>query len=741
MSELVLNNNVSYSMPKTKKRKEKALNEMKAKLENAKLSLIYAELEELNISFNRNYTTAKELVNDLQGKLNDIDFNNVKSVVEKVEASLNTMVSELEKGSTSAFTKVMTGNLAKGIAKSIGISLAGRTALMLAPTVGTKALVSAGLAGYGLYRIIKNRKQIIEINENNELNNILQDLEVTKDENNNYLDTRFNDNIQEEIRLFLKNSNVKFDDTGYRSLREVIYSLDMDKKKSLCTLLNSKIGKGIDIDKRISKARKKLNVMASSAAGISAGFTLGMQGATAINSIDPALTAGFLNGTLLASFADKTVGTDWFTKLSGAFGLIGTEVLEHIPVIGGVAKKVFAAENMAAFTAVGATGGFVVGLGLYLASVFKKIYNSSKNKKESLEYLKLDSEKYGETDKVELEEIVKKTLNSENIGELAIIDIVTGYLKESNITLEGNLRSIKELRESISKLPSSDKKKAQDILSKINDNLNNDPEFIRKLKKAGKISIVLFTSGLAAMSVYDIIKGGEFLPEISKKLFPQNNIYNPLTVEPITAPLNNTNVDDAAMIEDARKIALEFNDVKYHMQASNISNTTYADEFIKRNPSFQGVYNGTAVVNSGITGVAADNIVNLIMPGTVSPKELVPNVSVICERLDQLSPKELYAFARYTNDLSGGGKMLETLKQVIGYETYLSKINEYINGIENTQRLRELIIDLSRKVITGVIPLSAAITTIEIAEKIKTDSDYEVDAKELETADNMKAKN
>ncbi len=736
MSELTANNNMSYSMPKTKERKAKALNEMKAKLEETKLNLIYAELEELNIPFNRNYTSVNELVHDFEGKVSDIDFNNIKNIVDKVENSLDTMVSELEKGSTSAFTRVMTSDLAKGIAKSLGISLAGRTALLLAPTVGTKALVAAGLAGYGLYRVIKNRKEIIKINETNELNNILQDLEVTKDENNKYLDTRFNESIQEEIRLFLKNSNVKFDDTGYRSLREIIYSLDNDKKRSLCALLNDKLGKGIDIEKRVKKAKRKLNVVASSAAGVSAGFALGMQAATAVNSIDPALTAGVLNGTVLAGFAEKISGADWFTKLSGAIGLVGSEVLQHVPIIGKVVEKVLAAENLAAFAAIGATGGLVASLGLYVVSVLKKIFNSSKNKKETLEYLRLDNEKYGEMDKPELEEIAKRVHESENFGELAVIDLVTGYLKENNITLNGNLKSINDLREAINGLSKDEKKVAHKILSSIDYNLDNDPDFLKGLKKAGKISLALFTSGLALMSVYDIVKGGEFLPELSKKLFPDNNIYNPITIAPVDQPYNVDNPIEKEMMDHAREIDLEFNDIKYHTVMDGNAQTAYGASFMEHNPSFQGVLNGGAVVNAGVTENAANNIhfLDFLMPAQNTPQEMVPNIPAICERLDQLSPKELYAFARYTSSLSGGGKMLEATKQILGYETYLEKITKYITGVENTQKLHELIIDVSRKVLTGMIPLSAAFSALGIASKKNNNDDYKVAEEELETS-------
>ncbi len=724
MSEIVLD----YSMPKTKERRIKAINEMKAKIENAKLNLIYAELEEINIPFNRNYNSVNDLVNDLKGKVSNIDFNNVKNIVSKVEKSLNTMVSELEKGSTTAFTRVMTSDLAKGIAKSLGISLAGRTALLLAPTVGSKALVATGLAGYGLYKVIKNRNEIVKINENNELNNILQDLEVTKDENNNYLDTRFNESIQEEIKLFLKNSNVKFEYTGYRSLREIIYSLDNDKKKSLCALLNNKLGKGIDIENRIKKAKRKLNIIASSAAGVSAGITLGMQSATFVNSIDPALTAGLLNGTVLAAFAEKIVGAEWFTKLSGALGLVGSEILEHVPLIGEVVQKTLAAENIASFVACGALGGLAVSSGLYIASALKKIFNYSKSKKENLEYLRLDSEKYGESDKPELEEITRRVHESEDFGKLAIIDIISGYLKENNINIDSNIKSISDLRGAISKLSKDEKKVAYKIISSISYNLNNDPDFLKNIKKAGKISLVLFTSGLALMSVYDIVKGGEFLPELSKKLFKDNNIYNPLTIKPVDMPYNVTDPNEKEIFDKSREISLEFNDIKYHTVMDGNSKTAYGTAFMKHNPSYQGVYTGKALVDAGLMKNVAEkiHIFDFLIPKDNNSQEMVPNIPLICERLDKLSPKELYSFARYTNSLSGGGKMLEAIKQVLGYETYLEKITKYITGIENTQKMHELLINLSNKVVMGVIPLSAALNALFASSKKSTNDDYKV---------------
>ena len=255
---LTLNNNINIDnsiMSKTKEKKKIVLNEIKNKLEQAKLNLIYTELEELNINIEKNYTSVDELKKDIKGKINELDYNKININIKKIDGQLEELVGELEQGSTNAFTNLMTSDLSKTIAKTLGITLAGRTALILAPTIGTKAMVAAGLSGYGLYRLIKNRKEIIKSNEVNELNNILMDLEVTKEEGK-YTDTRFDSATQEEIRKFLKTIRVNFEDTGYRSLRSTIYSLDNEQKRALCNLLNIKLGKGINIEKRITSAKK-----------------------------------------------------------------------------------------------------------------------------------------------------------------------------------------------------------------------------------------------------------------------------------------------------------------------------------------------------------------------------------------------------------------------------------------------------------------------------------------------------
>ena len=155
-------NDKSITMPNTKARKKDVAKRIREKLEEAKLNLIYTELEEAGIGFVRGYESVDRLLSDIK-KNNELDYNRAKSIADSVSGQLEGMVNELENGSTNAFTKIMTSPISKSIAKTLGISLAGRTALLLAPTVASKAVIGAALAGYGLYRVIKSRKEIIRI--------------------------------------------------------------------------------------------------------------------------------------------------------------------------------------------------------------------------------------------------------------------------------------------------------------------------------------------------------------------------------------------------------------------------------------------------------------------------------------------------------------------------------------------------------------------------------------------------
>ena len=58
----------SINLPKIHKKKKKALNELRTKMENAKLNLIYTELEEMGINIENNFTSVNELTKYIKFK-------------------------------------------------------------------------------------------------------------------------------------------------------------------------------------------------------------------------------------------------------------------------------------------------------------------------------------------------------------------------------------------------------------------------------------------------------------------------------------------------------------------------------------------------------------------------------------------------------------------------------------------------------------------------------------------------
>lgn len=734
----ILNNN--EVMKNTKATKKEVMKEIKERLEVAKLNLIYTELESANIQIEKKYSTVKELLADTKKTISTLDYNRLSTIVKNIDDSLNGMVGSLEAGSTNAFTKLMTSDLAKSIAKTLGISLAGRTALILAPTIGTKALVGVGLGAYSLYKVIKNRKDIIIANESNELNNILMEMETSKIDGK-IVDTRFSEDMQKDIRKFLKDSGIVFEDTGYRSLRQTIYSLDSENKRGLCDLLNIKYGKGIEVDSRVNKAKKKLNVVASTATSVGVGATVGVNLATAINSVDPGLLAGTLNGTLLGAWISSQTQSAWYGALSGGLTLIGTEVLQHLPVVGKFAEKVFAAENLAALGTIGATGGLIAGATMGLVSAGMNIYKSINDKKVHDEFVKMDGEKYKLEDEKEIAEIRKKLYNPPKFVENIVLDLINGYFKDEGIDLGFIPKDIDEVRVAVSKLPDDKRKRANQIISLINSNIEQDPSFVSKLKNAGKISIGLFTAGLAVMSVYDIIKGGTFLPEVSRALFPTNNIHNPIPVpEPYDKPFDQTNRTEQALIEKNEEFYNKFNSEEYMVENDGNSTFEYGLNYTMENPNAAGYFGGKYAMEAGMAENAAPkwltNFLDWVVEicGGEAPAEFIPNVPAISDKIDTLSTEQLYEFYRYFAGVKDDGSpMYRAISEALSYAKPLEKVSEYVNGYQRTQDLHNLINKISAAIGNGSVPIAVGLEALGVIQKRDSGKDFEITQEEIQS--------
>lgn len=749
-----LNNNIDVKLPKLQSKKKKVLNEIRAKAEQAKLNLIYTELKEAGIPFEEKYSTVKELQNDLKNKVSTVDFNKIEIIINKINTQIDETVENLSKGSTNAFTNLMTSDLTKTIGKTLGISLAGRTALILAPTVGTKAIVGTAMTGLGLYRVIKNRNEIKTVNENNELNSIISDIETTKD-GNLTIDTRLSADLQNIVRVYLKNNNINFQDTGYRSLRQAMYSLDINTKRGLVDLLNNKSGKGINVQERIEKSKRKLNVVAVGATTTGLGLKMGVDAATAVNSVNPGLLAGGINATFLANWVEKVTDKKWYSAMAGGLGYIGTNILENLPVVGGIAEDAFALENIVSLGAIGATGGLITGAALGLTSSVKQILNYRKTKKENDEFLKLDAEKYKDDDINEFKEIKHNLENVPTEIEALVLDVICGSLNDEGIHLENYPKNMNSLKSEIEKLNSKDNQKAKSIIAKVERVLEN-PSFESQLLKAGKISIGMFTAGLAALSVYDIIKGGTFLPELSKSLFPNNNIHIPLEIPEDGSHVLNES-DNPEAYNKSESINKEFQSGKgtitsgennainveyFHensgenfiadLESKDIANSERKDGesiikyFLRR---YLELNQTNREVLFGFEKEGIDYITDKI--GVDIKHKIVPNLGAISEKLDSLSPEELLFFTRYMRGQEATDELTKEIKRLLFSPKYSNIISNYIQGFETINKNRDLANNLIKIISTGAIPTSVFVEALANIEKQNTNSEYGIKEEEI----------
>lgn len=511
--------------------RDKTINSLRKKFHVEKLEMAKALLHRNGITIDPNAKTLDELMKYIKKHENPNIAYNAEQLVAGISQNLQVLLSELENGSMNAFQKFM--KKAEAVVKPLATvttkSLAVRTAVTLAPTVTSKLVVSAGITGWNAFKLIRNKKERAVLTRENELEKILQELEVTIIDDE-IIDTRFNEEAQEKIREFLKKKKIDFVDSGYMSLRQTIHNLDFMNKKELCHILNDLLHRELQIEERLNK--RKGNFFEKIKQGgkkISNGAFLGAGAAAAINSIDPALLAGPLNGTVLGYIAEKLMSNDLLTKIMGLTGTLGTAALEWIPVAGEWFENAFAIENMIAL----GIGGAGLGVAGIVASSAMKVAKSIKDKfkyiSRSEEIKKLDAKCYGDSDRAELEIMRQLRNQKENTPEeQMIIDLVYGYITTDLKQPVNKPNDIFELTTLIGSLDDNCKRKLTSFLEKLKDcNSKNYGDFVNFIIKSGKTISTLTLLGFAGLSVYDLLKDGTFLPEVSAKLFADvpDNVY------------------------------------------------------------------------------------------------------------------------------------------------------------------------------------------------------------------------
>ncbi len=540
--------NVPLFPEKVKENKIKVINQAKNQLNNVKVDILKKALDERNISYDNDITDFLELTSYLKKNLNVKEYEDIKIVITNINQKIEEVLKDLIAGSTNAFSKFLQGgyeSLIKPLAEATTISLASRTALTLAPTLPMKLAVSGALSGYTAYKLIKNHKYNKIANKNYELNKILEELEVTKNKNNQICDTRFNKNIQDTIRNFFRENNINFTDTGYLSLREAIYSLPLPEKEKLCRLLINVTGIGIDIDKRLEKYNKNVFKKAKEqvVSPIVKTSVAGAAVATTINAIDPAILSTPINSTVVGTLISKLAKSPVVAWLSaGATGLL-TAFGKFIPYVGEVITKILAIENISVFIALGAIvgAGNVVTKGVI--NVIKNIKDKFTTNKMQKEIFSLDSKLYEKDNSKEISLINQKLLDNVSLEEKAIIAIVCQYLNEHNIYCGSMPENINELKNIIKNLDAKNKIKAIKLLNTlINYNNKERLTFKKAVLKYGKMTLVTLLCGAASLSVYDILTGGDFLNNLVLRGIPEKlpTIDNTaMPIEKIPEPINN----------------------------------------------------------------------------------------------------------------------------------------------------------------------------------------------------------
>ena len=527
MSEAIAINYPAFNT-KVKVNKRKVIKELEKKVEDGKLEMLKASLKEKNLPFNDEIKDYYNFIADVQKNLKDRDLAEANTIINNLNREVDRMVLSLKEGSTTAFTKFLqtvNEKVLSPVGNAITNSLAMNTVMSLIPSIPVKIGASIALTGIALHNINKVDKYKIETNRTYELNKILQEHEVTFDNEGIILDTRFNENDQNIIRGFLKSNNIIYEDTGYLSLREAIYSLDNEKKEELLNKL--------DITKEQEDRLAKLNdniftrfakkVIAPVGAAAAAGTGI----ATSVNAVDPTILSGALNTGIVGTIVSKLANSKVIGWITGAVTGVVNVVGKHIPVIGSIISKASAIENIAVLTVAGAGVGLIGVIG-------KGIYNALKNKKRRYEtqelqqqILKKDDELYGKTDIEEIQKMRTVLKERSQKAEDFIINIVCKYMDELGVEYNVVPKTIDELQKIINELPKKEKRKVKDLFDELYEYLNRDPNTFRRcLKKAGKFIRTVFTLGLAGMNVANILTSGGFFAMVKTKLFGESPTKN-----------------------------------------------------------------------------------------------------------------------------------------------------------------------------------------------------------------------
>lgn len=689
---------------------------LRKSFKDMKLEIIKKYLKDNGISFDYDISDLKKLKSSLRSSLGDIEYKNASNIIDGVSENFDELLVDLENNTKGAIDKFVdrVSKVSRPLSKATVHSLASRTAIILAPTLTSKLAVSALVTGKSIYKLSKSKKQGVIVDQEFEVNRILQELELVRDDNLEIIDTRFSKRIQKIIRSYLVDNEVDFIDFGYLSLREAIYKLSLEKKKELCHIINNNTGNKIDINARLKKVERSFfDSFKESSKKVGSATAVGVGTAGVINSVDPAIIAAPLNAVATNGLAEEyiisQVITDETAKRAANFvtSLAGTTagaLAENLPVVGEYIENIYAVENLV----VGGVLGFSTGvLGVVASSAVGVIlgvnhkFNTQKDRKKILEY---DAKKYGKDNIIEMNKI-RSTLESKEatLEEQVIIDLGYGLLKDMRVKLENKPKNMYEFQRVISSLSSSKKKELSSFFTRLrNYNSNNRSDLVNSVVKAKDTIMTLALVGLSGLSVYDLLKDGEFLPSLSSELFSEvpGNIYlqmpekmmiHKIEREGFTDKMSqfgeniSNNISDA--ITGEKGLGEAFSDV---VGGSN-ETATSSDDLIRQFLSIEDL-DGTKRIYKYLEGMQVEEKKELF--GLEISSKMIPDKERMISFIGGLQQDNLIDLAYYYNscvdiDKSTEASLVigEVLKDNLGViqegiEAYNEKMN-VINGISS----------------------------------------------------------
>ena len=495
---------------------------LKNKMNLTKFQLLkqYLEIEKINIP--NDLSTIEEILEYTSKNLSADQHSYVVAIKEKIENSIETMLKDLEKGSTTAFSakfKQLTESL-KPIGLAVAKPLAIRAALRLLVPPHFQIFAGVGMLAYKTIKFVKDNKKRTIANQDYELSKIIREFEITKNSDGTIVDTRFSPEIQTIIRNFLKQKKIKFEDTGYISLSNIIYGLEFEDKKALCNIINNNLGNPIDVNARLKKYDGTFwQKLKNSFTPLTTATGYALDLANNVNDIP--LLRGPIS-TLLTSLGITTVTGNVENGLITAAAKTGVETAANFFNIGeDVVESVNSTINTVGFLGIFSAIGVVGSVGGMIFKYIKGKKERNKIKKDLEKIKEIDNKLYKNDIETELSLVKKKALEHPDLAKVMIVSLVSEYMSSLGVQLPSNITNANDLVAYINTLDNDIKNK---VLQFYDDlvyyNKNNHNKFVRTALNVCNVIGSMTIYGLAGLSLIDMFSEVGILND--KNIFVKN---------------------------------------------------------------------------------------------------------------------------------------------------------------------------------------------------------------------------